>query len=219
MTETIPVPDFDAAQIEAGRFLFTQSCDFIKSVVKMEDLPDGGPVEVAFAGRSNVGKSSLLNALTNRNGLARTSNTPGRTQALNYFDLRQGRLWMVDMPGYGYAKVPKHLVEGWTHLIHDYLRGRSNLRRLCLLIDARHGTKASDTALMNGLDKAAVPYQVVLTKIDKIGAGQLAQLTKTMEADLKKHAAAFPTVIATSTKKNRGIENLRAALAQLVEQG
>ncbi len=201
--------------LESGRLLFARPCTFVKSVVAIKDLPTDGPVEVAFAGRSNVGKSSLLNALVGQNALARTSNTPGRTQALNYFELGGGGLWLVDMPGYGYAKAPKHLVDGWNQLIHDYLRGRQSLRRLCVLIDSRHGLKASDEALMEGLDTAAVSYQVVLTKRDKISAGALKTLTETITAVLKKHPAANPTIVATSSKKGLGMAELRAELASL----
>lgn len=208
-------PETDAEALEAGRKLFARTCDFMKSVVRMDDLPPGDAVEVAFAGRSNVGKSSLLNALTGRKALARTSNTPGRTQALNYFSLADGALWLVDMPGYGFAKVPKHLVEGWTRLIHDYLRGRASLRRLCLLVDARHGLKPADIGLMDGLDKAAVSFQVVLTKIDKISEAQQRRVVDEVEAELKKHAAALPRVLVTSTKKGIGIDVLRAHLADL----
>lgn len=207
--------DFDDAVLETGRRLFARPCDFVKSVVSIKDLPDQGPAEVAFAGRSNVGKSSLLNALTGRNALARTSNTPGRTQALNYFDLSDGALWLVDMPGYGYAKAPKHLVDGWNRLIEDYLHGRQSLRRLCVLIDARHGLKASDEGLMSGLDSAAVAYQIVLTKADKIPRSTLEKLVEKIVAGLKKHPAALPNVIATSSKKGWGIAELRAELGSL----
>lgn len=210
-----PTADYTDEELEAGRLLFARPCVFVKSVVSTRDLPPDGPVEIAFAGRSNVGKSSLLNALVGQNALARTSNTPGRTQALNYFDLDEGSLWLVDMPGYGFAKAPKHLVDGWTQLIHDYLRGRQSLRRLFVLIDARHGLKSSDIALMEGLDSAAVSYQVVLTKRDKISAPQLDALIADIAAALKKHPAAVPTVIATSSRKGLGMAELRAELAML----
>ena len=207
--------DFDDALLEQGRLLFVRPCTFFKTVVSVRDLPDAGPPEVAFAGRSNVGKSSLLNALTGQNSLARTSNTPGRTQALNFFETDGGGLWLVDMPGYGFAKAPKHLVDGWNRLIEDYLNGRQPLRRLCVLIDARHGLKPSDTALMTGLDASAVSYRVILTKADKIARSQLDALAGEITAGLKKHPAALPGVIATSSKKGWGIAELRADLAAL----
>jgi len=210
-----PTVDYTDEQLEAGRLLFARPCSFVKSVVSTKDLPPDGPVEVAFAGRSNVGKSSLLNALVGQNALARTSNTPGRTQALNYFDLSDGAMWLVDMPGYGFAKAPKHLVDGWTQLIFDYLRGRQSLRRLCVLIDARHGLKASDISLMEGLDMAAVSYQIVLTKRDKISVPQLEKLIADIAVVLKKHPAAIPTVIATSSRKGLGLAELRAEMAML----
>ncbi len=218
MSGLLKADDYTDADLETGRRLFARPCIFMKSVVSIRDLPDQGPAEVAFAGRSNVGKSSLLNALTNRGSLARTSNTPGRTQALNYFDLADEALWLVDMPGYGYAKAPKHLVDGWNRLIEDYLHGRQSLRRLCVLIDARHGLKSSDEALMSGLDAAAVAYQIVLTKADKIAASVLEKLVANIVAALKKHPAALPTVIATSSKKGWGLPELRAELAALAAE-
>ena len=218
MSGLLKAEDYTDADLETGRRLFARPCIFMKSVVSIGDLPDQGPAEIAFAGRSNVGKSSLLNALTNRGSLARTSNTPGRTQALNYFDLADEALWLVDMPGYGYAKAPKHLVDGWNRLIEDYLHGRQSLRRLCVLIDARHGLKASDEALMAGLDAAAVAYQIVLTKADKIAASVLEKLVANIVAALKKHPAALPTVIATSSKKGWGLPELRAELAALAAE-
>lgn len=210
-----PVADYTDDALEAGRLLFARPCNFVKSVVRTADLPPDGPVEVAFAGRSNVGKSSLLNALVGQNALARTSNTPGRTQALNYFDLAEGALWLVDMPGYGFAKAPKNLVDGWNQLIHDYLRGRQSLRRLCVLIDSRHGLKASDISLMEGLDSAAVSYQIVLTKRDKISVPALDSLIAEIATVLKKHPAAVPTIVATSSRKGLGMAELRAELAML----
>jgi len=218
MSGLLKAEDYTDADLETGRRLFARPCTFMKSVVSIRDLPDQGPAEIAFAGRSNVGKSSLLNALTNRGSLARTSNTPGRTQALNYFDLADEALWLVDMPGYGYAKAPKHLVDGWNRLIEDYLHGRQSLRRLCVLIDARHGLKPSDEGLMSGLDAAAVAYQIVLTKADKIAASVLEKLVASIVASLKKHPAALPTVIATSSKKGWGLPELRAELAALAAE-
>lgn len=207
---------FDDAALEAGRLLFAMRCDFLLGVARLGQLPEGGPTEVAFAGRSNVGKSSLINALTGRRTLARTSNTPGRTQQLNLFDLG-GRLTIVDMPGYGYAKASKDAVAQWNRLIRAYLRGRVELRCLCLLIDARHGVKPSDEDLMGMLDEAAVSYQVVLTKTDKIKAAGLAALIDRTETALRTHAAARPDVLATSAQKGAGIAELRALLATLAE--
>lgn len=202
--------------IEQGRKLFAQQCDFVIGVTAMDQLPETGLPEVAFAGRSNVGKSSLINALTARNTLARTSNTPGRTRQVNFFDLGH-RLMLADLPGYGYAKAPKAEISQWTALIEDYLRGRAGLHRVCVLIDARHGIKATDSQVMKLLDQAAVVYQVVLTKCDKVKKGALqARLDGVMGA-LAGHPAAHPEVIATSVRKGHGIAELRAALAALAE--
>lgn len=203
--------DCSDAAIEAGRSLFAGDCQFMLSVVRTADLPESDAPEIAFAGRSNVGKSSLLNALTNRKSLARTSNTPGRTQALNFFDL--GALKLVDMPGYGYAQAPKQLVEDWHGLIDDYLRGRVNLRQCCLLIDARHGTKPTDKAIMDRLDSAAVAYRIVLTKIDKVSKSGLEAARKDVAAAIKNRAAAAPDVVETSSQTRQGIDILRAHLA------
>ena len=203
-----------AAAIEAGRKLFAQACDFLIAAVGPEQLPDGGLPEVAFAGRSNVGKSSLVNALTGRKTLARTSSTPGRTQQLIFFDLG-GRLMLVDLPGYGYASAPKQAVAQWTGLTRAYLRGRQALRRVCLLIDARHGIKPPDRETMGALDEAAVSYQVVLTKADKTKAAELARVHAAVESELARHGAAHPEVMTTSALKGQGIAELRAALAAL----
>jgi GTP-binding protein len=194
--------------------LFKAPADFVLGVTAVEALPQGDRVEVAFAGRSNVGKSSLLNALLGRRSLARVSNTPGRTRELNYFSVGE-RLFIVDMPGYGYAKAPKSQVKGWTGLIHDYLRGRPQLKRVMLLIDSRHGLKSSDREIMSLLDKAAVSYQAVLTKSDKPKAGDLGQVLKETEDALRKHPAAHPKVLATSAISGAGIEELRHAIAEL----
>ncbi len=207
-----PTPE----QIEAGRLLFAQECRFTLAVAKLQQLPPLGLPEVAFCGRSNVGKSSLVNALTGRNTLARTSNTPGRTQQLIFFELGQ-RLTLVDLPGYGYAKVSKSMVESWTRLLRAYLKGRVTLRRACVLIDARHGVKPGDGDIMEMLDQAAVPYQIVLTKADKVKQAELERRVSETTAALKAHPAAFPDILATSARDGTGIGELRARLAELAE--
>jgi GTP-binding protein len=206
----------ESAALERGRRLFAASCRFLGGAASLRQIPVSDLPEVAFAGRSNVGKSSLINALTGRKMLARTSNTPGRTQQINFFDLG-GRLILADLPGYGYAAAPKATVERWTHLVEAYLRGRARLRRALLLIDARHGILAADHQVMALLDRAAVSYQVVLTKGDKVAPSRLAELATQVEAALAVHAAAHPYVLATSATKNLGIAELRAVLAELVE--
>jgi len=212
-------PEEEAAALEeAGRLLFAKECRFIMGMARLDQMPPAKMVEVAFAGRSNVGKSSLINALTGRNTLARASNTPGRTQQINFFDL-DSRLMLVDLPGYGYAQAPKGDVEKWTRLVNDYLRGRTVLRRTCVLIDSRHGLKDVDRDVMTMLDKAAVPYQVIFTKIDKIKASELQSVMDATEAEIKKRPAAYPIMIATSSEKGTGIPALRASLTALtVEQ-
>jgi GTP-binding protein len=192
--------------------LFRMPAEFVLGVTSVAALPHGDLPEIAFAGRSNVGKSSLLNALLGRRSLARVSNTPGRTRELNYFSVAD-RLYVVDMPGYGYAKAPKAEVEGWTRLIHDYLRGRVQLKRVMLLIDARHGIKPSDREIMTLLDQAAVSYQGVLTKADKPKRGDLAGVAKAAQAELAKRPAAYPGVIVTSSVDGTGVDDLRAAVA------
>src|SRR5688572_18866317 len=204
--------------------LFGRPWIFIRGVPAMKFLPPEGPTEIAFAGRSNVGKSSLINALTGQKGLARTSNTPGRTQELNYFvpgghsgeagDLP--RMALVDMPGYGYAAAPKEKVEEWTKLVFDYLKGRVTLKRVYVLIDARHGIKKNDEAVLSLLDKAAVSYQLVLTKADKVKAGAGARLAAETLEKIGKRPAAFPTVLATSSEKGEGLEELREAIVLAV---
>jgi GTP-binding protein len=204
------------AALEAGRRLFARECRFIAGTTTAEALPPAGLPEVAFAGRSNVGKSSLINALTGHRALARVSHTPGRTQQINFFDLG-GRLMLVDLPGYGFAAVGRQQSGAWTRLIALYLRGRVRLRRLCLLIDARHGLKESDRKTMSELDRAALSYQIVLTKADKAGAEGLTALERKIGAELARHGAAHPEIIATSAHTGQGIEALRAALAELAE--
>ena len=199
--------------IEDGRRLFTGPVEFRLSAPELQFLPDPDVAEIAFAGRSNVGKSSLLNALTGRQGLARASNTPGRTQELNFFDLGEPRVMrLVDMPGYGYAEAPKDIVARWKRLIWDYLRGRVVLKRVLVLIDARHGLKPVDREIMTMLDKAAVSYQLVLTKGDKIKPTALAATVAGVLAEAATHVAAFPEVLATSADTGTGIAELRAAI-------
>lgn len=207
--------EFDSASDqEEGRLLFAQECTFLRGAARLDGLPEPGLPEVAFAGRSNVGKSSLLNALTGRRTLARTSNTPGRTQEVNFFDLG-GRLILVDLPGYGFAEAPKPQVAAWTRLIRAYLKGRPNLRRVLVLVDSRHGLKSSDRDIMRMLDEAAVSYQVVLTKADKLKPADLEKRIRETEAAARRHVAAHPTLIATSSQTGAGIPELRAALAEL----
>ncbi len=206
--------DTEAPDLESGRLLFAQNCDFIISAASFNQLPDTDLPEIAFAGRSNVGKSSLLNALTGRKNLARTSNTPGRTQQVNFFDLG-GRVMLTDLPGYGYAKAAKSVVDQWTRLIKSYLRGRVQLRRVCLLIDSRHGLKDTDREAMVLMDEAAVAYQIVLTKCDKIKAAELEKLLVKTDKEIAKHVAAHPEILVTSSFKSLGIEEMRATLATL----
>jgi GTP-binding protein len=205
------------AEIARGKALFKQPCTFVKGVVRLDDLPRDGRPEIAFAGRSNVGKSSLINALAGRTSLARVSVTPGRTRELNFFTLgKTAALYLVDMPGYGYARAAKSQVKGWTRLIGDYLKGRRELKRVYLLIDARHGIKPNDTETMKLLDEAAVSYQVVLTKADKPKASELAAVKAKVASDLAKHPAAYPQILTTSARLGSGIEELRAAIARLL---
>ena len=212
----MPNPDspVDAEALEHGRKLFERECQFVAGADNMERLPAPYLPEIAFAGRSNVGKSSLINALTRHNALARTSRTPGRTQQINFFQLGNA-LMLVDLPGYGYARASKQKIGTWTALIHAYLLGRPNLRRLCLLIDSRHGIKESDEALMAELDTAAVVYQIVLTKTDKMSGGSLESLMQTIETLFPRHPAAYPTIIATSARTGAGLADLRGSLAML----
>ncbi|WP_227340151.1 MULTISPECIES: ribosome biogenesis GTP-binding protein YihA/YsxC [Sphingopyxis] len=210
--------NLDPALPERARKLFAGPIAFLKSAPALEHLPSPGVPEIAFAGRSNVGKSSLLNALTNRGGLARTSVTPGRTQELNYFDVGNPLVFrLVDMPGYGFAKAPKDVVRKWRFLINDYLRGRAVLKRTLVLIDSRHGIKDVDREVLEMLDTAAVSYRLVLTKADKIKATDLAAVHAATEAEARKHPAAHPEVIATSSEKGMGIAELRTAVLEAVE--
>jgi GTP-binding protein len=203
---------------ERARKLFAGPIAFLKSAPALQHLPAPSVPEIAFAGRSNVGKSSLLNALTNRNGLARTSVTPGRTQELNYFDVGEPLVFrLVDMPGYGFAKAPKDVVRKWRFLVNDYLRGRQVLKRTLVLIDSRHGIKDVDREVLEMLDIAAVSYRLVLTKTDKIKASDLAAVHAATEAEARKHPAAHPEVIATSSEKGMGIAELRTAVLEAVE--
>ena len=204
----------DAARLEAGRLLFAKECRFIAGIATRAQLPGAGPPEVAFAGRSNVGKSSLVNALTGRTTLARTSHTPGRTQEINLFDLG-GRLVLADLPGYGYARAPKERVAAWNTLIRDYLRGRPSLRLALVLVDSRHGFKESDRAVMALLGEAALAFRVVLTKADQVRGAELGELTQSIEAELQGLAGAVPELVATSARTGQGVEELRALLADL----
>jgi GTP-binding protein len=209
----------DADLIEQGRKLFAGDFKFIWASPSIETLPPMAGVEIAFAGRSNVGKSSLINALTGRNALARTSSTPGRTQELIFFDgPDHAGLRLVDMPGYGFASAPKTKIASWTELIHKYLQGRSNLARVYVLIDARHGLKDVDLDVLKTLDRSAVSYQVVLTKADQVKPAELESRISDIRAALAKHSAAFPDVLATSSETGAGMAALRAAMVRLLEE-
>jgi GTP-binding protein len=206
-----------AALTEQARRLFSGPVAFLKSAPSLQFIPDPDYPEIAVAGRSNVGKSSLLNALTNRNGLARTSVTPGRTQELNFFDVGEPPVFrLVDMPGYGYAKAPKDMVRKWRLLVNDYLRGRQVLRRALVLIDSRHGIKDVDRDVMKMLDEAAVSYRIVLTKADKVKATELAAVTERTAAEARTHVAAHPELLVTSSEKGMGLAELRAAVLEAI---
>ena len=206
---------FSAEETQAAEVLFRQPVNFVLSVASLAQLPLTEIGEVAFAGRSNVGKSSIINALFNQKKLAKTSNTPGRTQQLNYFNLNDS-IHIVDLPGYGYAEAPEKLVKQWQKRIFDYLRGRGNLKRVFLLIDSRHGLKKVDKEVMEMLDKAAVTYQKVMTKADKVSAKEQQKQEETLQTEIKKHAAAYTDIIATSSVKNQGLDLLRAEIASLI---
>ncbi|MFN7180275.1 ribosome biogenesis GTP-binding protein YihA/YsxC [Hyphomonas sp.] len=209
-------PSYPDDQIEAGRVLFSGPAEFRLGVASLSGLPPADRTEVCFAGRSNVGKSSLINALTGRAKLARSSAEPGRTRELNYFDIGEGRLYLVDMPGFGYAQVSKTQVAAWTKLIKSYLRGRPSLRRVFLLVDARRGLMDTDEETMDLLDGAAVPYQLVLTKVDKVPKPEVEATALAVAAKLKKRGAAHPVVLQTSAEKGWGIPELRAEIVALL---
>ena len=214
MVESLPNPSFKPIEIQAGRRLFAGPATFLLGVANLDQVPSTALPEITFAGRSNVGKSSLINALTNRKALARTSVIPGRTQEINFFDL-DGRLMVTDLPGYGYTKAPKGKVDAWTNLIRQYLRGRPNLRRALILIDSRHGFKDNDRDIMELMDDAAVNYQIVMTKADKVKPGPLAARHGAITAEIAKHVAAHPGILVTSTAEGWGIAETRAALSEL----
>jgi GTP-binding protein len=214
MKMPFPVAAPEEAAIDAGRALFRVPAEFVKGVVAMSGLPPADRTEVCFAGRSNVGKSSLINALTARRSLARASNTPGRTQELNFFALSDSH-YLVDLPGYGFANAPKAVVETWQKLLRAYLAGRTTLRRAFVLIDARHGAKTVDEEIFTLLDKAAVPFQIVLTKADKIKESEVDAVLDQVREAARRHPAAYPELVVTSSEKGRGIEELRGIIATL----
>ena len=207
--------ELDKSKIELGRRLFSMETSFVKGVVDMQGLPSPDKIEVCFSGRSNVGKSSLINALTGRKGLARASNTPGRTQEINFFSIPETH-YLVDLPGYGYANAPIKVVEKWQNLLKQYLAGRQSLRRAFVLVDARHGVKKVDTEIMSMLDSSAVTFQVVLTKLDKVKEKDQENILEQVRTSLQKHPAAFPEIILTSSEKGWGIQTLRSVIAMLV---
>lgn len=218
MMDKLPFPIADEPEADAserGRILFAGETDFLKGVVAMSGLPEADRIEVCFAGRSNVGKSTLINALTGRKALARASNTPGRTQEVNFFTMADSH-YLVDLPGYGYANAPLAVVEKWQALLKRYLSGRQNLRRAFVLVDTRHGIKSVDHEIMSLLDSSAVTFQVVLTKADKLRGTALDDILAQVRGELARHPAAFPELILTSSEKGEGIATLRATIADLV---
>jgi len=214
MTLGFPIATQSDESIEAGRLMFAQPTEFLKGVVAMDGLPPADRLEVCFAGRSNVGKSTLINALTGRKALARASNTPGRTQEINYFSVTES-LYLVDLPGYGYANAPVKVVEKWQRLLKNYLSGRPTLRRVFVLVDARHGIKKVDEEIFDLLNRAAVTFQCVLTKMDKVKAADQAKTLAQVRQILAKHPASFPEIVVTSSQLGKGIETLRAIIAGL----
>ena len=220
MSEALPAEAVAEDLTEVGRKLFAGECQFIWAGAKADELPPLGPAEIAFAGRSNVGKSSLLNALTGRRALARTSHTPGRTQQLNFFEIgaEPVRLRVIDMPGYGYAAVSKEKIANWTGVMHDYLRGRPTLARVFVLVDGRHGIKTIDREMFDILDKAAVSYQIVLTKKDEVKVSARDAVAAATLSELRKQVAAYPELLFTSSESGEGIAELRAAVALLLRQ-
>jgi len=207
--------ELDESKKEQGRLLFSKETSFVKGVVDIKGLPNPDKIEVCFSGRSNVGKSSLINALTGRKGLARASNTPGRTQEINFFSIPENH-YLVDLPGYGYANAPIKVVEKWQNLLKQYLAGRQSLRRAFVLVDGRHGVKKVDTEIMSMLDSSAVTFQVILTKLDKIKEKDRDSILDQVRTSLQKHPAAFPEIILTSSEKGWGIQTLRSVIAKLV---
>ncbi|NVK45221.1 MAG: YihA family ribosome biogenesis GTP-binding protein [Rhodobacteraceae bacterium] len=210
-----PIAAPDAAALEKGRLLFAGETDFLKGVVAMDGMPPDDRLEVCFAGRSNVGKSSLINALTGRKALARASNTPGRTQEINFFTCADSH-YLVDLPGYGFAKAPVKTVEKWQRLLKAYLSGRATLRRAFVLIDSRHGVKEVDEEIMSLLDRSAVPFQTVLTKADKVKEAERQKVIEQVRGAVSKHPAAYPELIVTSSEKGWGVDVLRAVIATLI---
>lgn len=209
-------PPVEAAALEAGRLLFARETQFVIGCARLDQLPSGDRLEICFAGRSNVGKSTLINAVTGRKALARASNTPGRTQQLNFFDL-DDQLYLVDLPGYGYAQAPKSVVDTWQTLLRAYLSGRASLRRVFVLVDGRHGPKSVDSDYMTLLGQSAVSFQVVLTKADKPKPRELDAAIEATKTELAKHPAAYPEILVTSSETGRGVAELRAAIAGLRE--